>query len=95
MGCNRNVMGYLFPEGTRVVSSPSSLSCLFLHLLKLVFTLTSFQIQPIVAKHKDLVWLARNLKLEVTKYSRQIYGLGGYVHPRDDVLGLVPLNPIV
>ena len=47
-----------------------------------------------MVKHKDLVWLARNLKIEVTKYSMQIYGLRGYVHPRDDVLGLVPLNPM-
>ena len=29
VGRNPNVMGYLFPEGTRVVSSLSSLSCLF------------------------------------------------------------------
>ena len=35
-------------------------------------------------EHKELVWLAGNLKLEVTKYSRKIYGLEGYAHPGDD-----------
>jgi len=27
------------------------------------------------------VWLARNLKLEVTNYSRELYGPGGVAHP--------------
>ena len=39
---------------------------LFLHLLTLVLTLSSFQIQPIV---EELVWLAGNLRLKVTEYS--------------------------
>lgn len=28
-----------------------------------------------------MVWLAKNLKLEVTNYSREPYGLGGVAHP--------------
>ena len=28
-----------------------------------------------------MVWLARNLKLEVTNYSRDLYDLGGVAHP--------------
>ena len=27
-----------------------------------------------------MVWLARNLKLELTNYSRELYGLGGVAH---------------
>ena len=30
-----------------------------------------------------MVWLAGNLKLEVTNYSRRLYGLEGVVHPSD------------
>ena len=29
-------------------------------------------------EHEELVLLPRNLKLELTKYSKQIYGPGGY-----------------
>lgn len=35
-------------------------------------------------EHKELVWLVGNLKLEVTEYSRQIYGPGGCTQPGDD-----------
>jgi len=35
-------------------------------------------------KHEELIWLTGNLKLEVTKYSRQIYGPRGYTHLGDD-----------
>ena len=41
-----------------------------LAFLRLVLTLPSFQIQPIVAEHEKLVWLTRNFKLEATEYSR-------------------------
>ena len=51
---------------------------------RLVLTLSSLQIQPTIAEHEELVWLVRNLKLEVTRYSRQIYGPGGYTYPNDD-----------
>ena len=37
-----------------------------------------------MAKHKELVWLAVNLKLEVTKNSRQIQGPARYAHQGDD-----------
>ena len=56
------------------------LSFLFLLLLTLVLTLSSFQIQPTVQEQEKLVWLTRNVKLEVTKYSRQIYGPRGFTY---------------
>ena len=34
---------------------------------------------------EELVWLARNLKLEVTKYFEQIYEPLEYAYPSDDV----------
>ena len=37
-----------------------------------------------MAEHEELFWLARNLKLKVIKYSRQIYGPRGYAHLGDD-----------
>ena len=43
----------------------------------------SFKIQPTVQKHEKLVWLAGNLKLELTEYSWQLYG-GGYDDDDDD-----------
>ena len=33
---------------------------------------------------EELVWLARNLKLEVTEYSKQIYGPLEYAYLSDD-----------
>ena len=56
------------------------LSFLFLLLLTLVLTLSSFQIQPTVQEQEKLVWLTRNVKLGVTKYSRQIYGPRGLTY---------------
>ncbi|KAL0008509.1 hypothetical protein SO802_010011 [Lithocarpus litseifolius] len=41
---------------------------------------SSFQLQPTIQEHKELVWLAVNLKLEVTYYLRELYGLGGVAH---------------
>ena len=60
------------------------LSFLFSHLSILVPTLSSSQFQPIVEVHEEFVWLVGNLKLEVTKYSRQIYGPRGFAHLGDD-----------
>ena len=37
-----------------------------------------------MVEHEELFWLARNLKLEVTKYSRQLYRPRGYAHLGDD-----------
>ena len=51
---------------------------------RLVLTLSSFHIQPTVTEHEELIWLSKNLKLEVTKYSRQIYGPRGYAQVDDD-----------
>ena len=57
------------------------LSFLFLLLLTLVLTLSYFQIQPTIQEHEELFWLAGNLKLEVTEYSRKIYGPRGFTYP--------------
>ena len=40
-----------------------------------------FKLQPTIQEHEELAWLARNLKLEVTNYSRNLYGLGGASYP--------------
>ncbi|KAK9997949.1 hypothetical protein SO802_017552 [Lithocarpus litseifolius] len=40
--------------------------------------------EPTVEEHEELVWLAGNLKLELTEYSRQIYGLGWFSYPGED-----------
>ncbi|KAK9997809.1 hypothetical protein SO802_017412 [Lithocarpus litseifolius] len=40
-------------------------------------------LMPPFVEHKDLVWLARNLKLKVTEYSRQLFGPGGYAQGLD------------
>ena len=37
--------------------------------------------QPTIQKHEELVWLAKNLKLEVTNYLRDLYGPRGVAHP--------------
>ncbi|KAK9998069.1 hypothetical protein SO802_017672 [Lithocarpus litseifolius] len=36
------------------------------------------------AEHEELIWLARNLKLELTEYSRQLYGGKGVGGDDDD-----------
>ena len=36
-----------------------------------------FELQPTIQEHEELVWLVENLKLEVTNYSRELYGGGG------------------
>ena len=87
MGRNLNVMGYPFPQGTQSAS--------FLYLYPFHFLLCIPQAchnivylkkkNPAVAKHEELVWLAGNLKLEVTEYSRQIYGPDGYAYHGNDV----------
>ena len=82
VGRNTNVMGYPFLKGTRAVSS---LPLIFLLLLSfpyisssLVLTSVLFHIQSTVQEHEELVQLARNFKLELTKYSRQSYGPRGF-----------------
>ena len=57
------------------------LSFVFLDLSIIVLTFSSFQIQPITQEHEELIWLAGNLKLEVTEYSRRIYSPKGFAHP--------------
>ena len=58
-----------------------ALSLLFFSYISQSLVLTfSLQIQPTVQDYKELVWLARNLKLEVTKYSRQLYGPRGLAY---------------
>lgn len=62
VGHNTKVMGYPFPEGTWAVSS---LSFLLLHPNTCSNNL-SFEIQPTIQEHEELVWLKGNLKLELT-----------------------------
>ena len=52
-----------------VIFHPYSLSFLLL-LPNTCSNILSFKIQPTVYEHKELIWLAGNLKLELTKYSR-------------------------
>ena len=61
--------------GWWVIFHPCSFSFLFLHL-NTCFNNLSLKIQPIVQEHKDLILLATNVKLELTEYSRQLYGGG-------------------
>jgi len=61
------------------------LSFHFLYFSTLVLTLSSFQIQPTVYEHEELVWLIGNLKLEVTKYSKWIYSPGRFAYLGDGV----------
>ena len=81
---NPNVMGYTFPPNTRAVSSFFPLSFPFFHQISLLISVTnpsSFKLQPTIQKHEELVWLAENLKLEVTNYLRDLYGPRGAAHP--------------
>ena len=74
---NPNVMGYPFPPNTRAVSSFSF--CLFF-LCFLSLNRSFFELQPTIQEHEELIWLAGNLKLEVTNYSRSLYDPGGAAH---------------
>ena len=69
---NLNVIGYHFPPNTRAVS----LSSPFFFVTDLSF----FELQPTIQEHEELVWLAGNLKLKVTNYSRSLYGPRGMAH---------------
>ena len=46
-----------------------------------VTNLSFFEPQPTIQEHEELVWLVGNLKLEVTNYLRELYGLGGVAYP--------------
>ena len=39
-----------------------------------------FELHPTIQEHEELVWLVGNLKLEVTNYSRNLYGPGGVAY---------------
>ena len=69
VGRNTSVMSYPFLDGTQVVSSLSFLAPFNLCPNKLFF-----KIQPTIQVHKELVWFAGNLKLEVIEYFQQLYG---------------------
>ena len=73
---NPNVMGYHFPLNTRAVSSSFPLF-FFSSCCLSFFPVTNpsfFELQPTIQEHEKLVWLAGNLKLGVTNYSRSLYG---------------------
>ena len=46
-----------------------------------ITNLSFFKLQPTIQEHEELVWLVGNLKLEVTNYSRELYGPGGVAYP--------------
>ncbi|XP_030933739.1 uncharacterized protein LOC115959448 [Quercus lobata] len=77
---NPNIMGNPFPPKTWAMSLSSPLFFL-LSLFFLVTSLSFFELQPTIQEHEELVWLARNLKLEVTNYSRILYGPRGAAYP--------------
>ena len=61
-----------------------SLSSPLFFLLSLFFWATNpsfFKLQPTIQEHKELVWLAGNLKLKVTNYSRNLYYPRGAAYP--------------
>ena len=84
---NFNVMGYPFPRNTQAVSSFFHLFFFLLALslsLSLSFWVTNpsfFKLQLTIQEYEELVWLAGNLKLEVTNYSRSLYGLRAVAYP--------------
>ena len=84
---NPNVMGYSFPSNTRAVILLCVCVCVsFPPYAKLLFFVSvtnpsSFQLQPIIQELKEFLWLAENLKLKVTNYSRELYGPGGVAKP--------------
>ena len=83
VGRNTNVTGYPFLEGTQVVSS----LLFFLYSSCISQPLSQhcpLSIRPTLQEYEELVWLARNLKLEVTEYSRQLYGGEGVNDDNDD-----------
>ena len=72
---NPNVMGYPFPPNTRVVRVIYLFIYLFcpfyfcqISLFVSIINPPFFELQPTIEEHEELVWLAGNLKLEVTNY---------------------------
>ena len=62
----------------------SSLLLLLLHLSTAHSNSFSFKFQPTIQEHKEQVWLARNLKLKVTWYSKDLYSPRGLAYPNND-----------
>ena len=62
----------------------SPLFLILLHLLTAHFNSFPFKFQPTIQEHEELVWLARNHKLEVTQYSKDLYGHRGLAYLGDD-----------
>ena len=57
-------------------------SCsLFLSLFLWVTNPSFFKLQLTIQEYEELVWLVGNLKLEVTNYSRSLYGLKAVAYP--------------
>ena len=85
VGHNTNVMAYPFLKGTQVVSSLPSLTLSFLssYLLITYSNIVFFSIQPTIQEHEEHVQLVGNLKLQVTEYSRQMYGPRGLAYLGD------------
>ena len=85
---NFNVISYPFPRNTQAVSSffhlffflPTLSLSLSLSLSLWVTNPSFFKQQLTIQEYEELVWLAGNLKLEVTNYSRSLYGLKGVAY---------------
>ena len=60
---------------TRLKPSLCSFSFWHFSLSSSVTNPSFFELQPTIQEHEELVWLVENLKLEVTNYSRNLYGL--------------------
>ena len=73
---------------------PDLLQVFFLNPYPTLFLIKPGKTRPIkvgpgrakiaIPKHEELVWLTRNLKLDMTKYSWLIYGPGGFTYSGDD-----------
>ena len=79
---NLKVVSYPFSPNTLAVNSFFPFSSLFLPKFSFipVSNPSFFELQPTIQEHEELVWLARNLKLEVTNYSRELYSPRGVAH---------------
>ena len=44
-----------------------------------------FELQPTIQENEEFVWVAENLQLKVTNYSKELYGPKRVAHPGEDV----------
>ena len=78
-----NPILFLPTPGWWVLPSPCSFCFCHFSLSDLVTSPSFFKLQPTIQELEELVWLARNLKLEVANYLRYLYNTRGTAHPSD------------